>query len=212
MKIRSYLFWLVLPLCLVTVLSCGKVDKISAIKKGHFNDAPNITVEELINRYKFIDTASISWELLTDANKNEYVRVTGRFDKLDILLGQLYEKINTGEMDVSMVIGTLDSFFYECLVSDEVAMTGADVITLKTSYFEPDYFSGDGFFNCGGGALSIDFLVKDDSGFEIDEAFITFNMTSPVDDAEVAYTFVVPVNNATISDLLLNNTDIGLGF
>jgi hypothetical protein len=66
----------------IGLAACGGGGKaVDVVRKGHFDTAPNITIEELVRRYQYTDPKSVKWELVTDANKNEFVRVSAGFDE-----------------------------------------------------------------------------------------------------------------------------------
>jgi hypothetical protein len=71
MKRESFLQAAVLAVVLAALVSCvgGNSKAVNAVKKGHFDAAPNITVEELDRHYQYVDPKSVKWELVTDAKQ-----------------------------------------------------------------------------------------------------------------------------------------------
>jgi hypothetical protein len=226
---KEFFLWIVaLAVVLAVLASCsgGNSKAVNMVKKGHFDAAPNITVEELARRYQYVDARSVKWELVTDANKNEFVKVSSRFNgEALIVFAGVRERVNAGEADVSVLVGSHDAFFKNLFwtaggygndgsveFKGPPGLTGQDV---ANGYFEPDYADGSSpiYFGCEGGELSILFTVDTEGKFAIKDGSIAFNMTSPVygDGAAAKYDLILNfTTDAEINclvDMLVNNAD-----
>jgi hypothetical protein len=194
------------------------------VRKGHFDAAPKVTVEELVSRYQYTDPKTVKWELVTDDNKNDFVRVSAKFDsEALIVFAGARERVNSGSADISVLAGSSDGFFKNLFWQ---AGDGSEYVEFKSpngpggqdvaiGYFEPEF--GDGpprvYFNCTGGELSIFFTVDTEGRFAIRDGTLTFNMTSPVygDDDESKYDLVLSFKTEAditcLLNMLVNNAD-----
>jgi hypothetical protein len=228
MRRKYFLRTATLAVVLAAIASCGGGNSkaVNAVKKGHFDAAPNITVEELAQRYQYVDPKSVKWELITDANKNEFVKVSSRFNgEALIIFAGVRERVNAGEADVSVLVGSHDAFFKNLFwtaggygndgsieFKGPQGLTGQDV---ANGYFEPDYGDGSSpvYFGCEGGELSIFFTVDTEGRFAIKDGSIVFNMSSPVygDDTAAKYDLIINFTTEAdincLLDMLVNNSD-----
>jgi hypothetical protein len=189
---------------------------VSAGKKGHFAQAPKITVEEILNRYQFIDASSVTWALVADANKNEFVEVSARFNNdLGILFNHVQEGIISGMMDVSVLM-SIEHEFFAALLNEKgfkAEDNGVSYFELLQNKFEPDY--GDpnapSFFNCSGGILILNFTVDKSKLIKTEKATLVFDMQSPMKySGEVEkYQLIYSIMAENAENMLVNNTDIG---
>ncbi|MDR2477981.1 MAG: hypothetical protein LBD48_01565 [Treponema sp.] len=203
--------------------SCkGDDNAVSAVKKGHFDAAPKITVGELVSRYKYTDSKSVRWELVTDENNNESVTVSAQFDReARIVFAGIRERIDSGEADFSLLAGSNDAFFGELLNEASSGNGKAEYrgpmgiagppVWQAMFQFEPDYESGSVFFHCQGGVLEITFTADAEGKFSIKQGSITFNMTSPDGDDELEYDLAINLSSKEelrcLEDMLVNNAD-----
>jgi hypothetical protein len=204
-----------LVLAVFGLLSCSSGGIVSASKKGHFAEAANITLEALVKRYQFIDAASIKWTAVTDANNNEFAEVSVRFDKnLDIIFNHFQEYINTGAMDVSVLMNQKHQFF-DSLLNEKgfrVEDDSSSYTSLRFNMFEPDY--GDPrapvFFNCSGGTMILNLTVDKSKLVKIENATLVFDMQSPMTYSKdvKTYQLIYPLAIENVESALVNNTDI----
>jgi hypothetical protein len=212
--------------------SCkGDDNAVSAVKKGHFDAAPKITVEALVKRYQYADPKSVKWELVTDENNNESVTVSAQFDReARIVFAGIRDRIDSGEADFSLLTGSNDEFFGELLSEASsgngkaeyrgpMGMAGPPVWQAMFQ-FEPDYESGSVFFHCQGGVVEIIFTADAEGKFSIKQGSVTFNMTSPDGEEELEYDLVINLSSKEdlrcLEAMLVNNADFarsaGLNF
>jgi hypothetical protein len=202
----------------VLLLSCKSCDIVSGSKKGHLGQAPNITFGELVNRYQFIDTASVKWDSITDSNNNVFVEVSAQFDNgLGILFNSLQTRIYSGEMDITVLMYQKHNFF-DSLLNEEgfrVEDDSSSYMSLRFNIFEPDY--GDpgtpSFFSCNGGTLALNCTVDKKGLVRIENATLVFDMQSPMRySGDVSsYQLIYPVDAEIVENMLVNNTDIRIG-
>jgi hypothetical protein len=218
MKNASRVLFLGLPLFLLMAVSCGKKDVIASVKQGHFQDAPKITVEEILGKYRYTDPSSIVWEKVLDENKNEYVRATIGFENADILTASLAKRVVSYSMDYVMIWEYLDRFFYETARSDNAEILSDEGVTqldIRVNHYPADVYDQDkpSFFKLKGGKLSADFPVNDKQKgvFEIGKARIVFNFESPDQYGNtMKYSVGIPLRRKLATDILLDNADIDL--
>ncbi|GHU48454.1 hypothetical protein FACS1894200_05560 [Spirochaetia bacterium] len=215
----------VIALILSAVVSCGgKPNPVDVVKKGHFDGVPNTTLEELVSRYQYTDPKTVKWELVTDANKNELVKVCARFDEQVLpVFASVQELIDSGQRHYTVLDATKDDFFKEICTrllrketgvefksSDKTPLRGADVtvMDIEESYFEPQYTPGtddvslNTYFTCTGGELALLFTVEGER-FSVKNYTLTFNMTSTIEElaseryvgADVNYDLIVTEEN-----------------
>ncbi|MDR2500455.1 MAG: hypothetical protein LBD37_05170 [Treponema sp.] len=204
--------------------SCkGDGNAVSAVKKGHFDAAPKITVEALVKRYQYTDPKSVTWELVTDDNNNESVKVSARFDREALIVfAGVRERVASGAADSSVLAGSNDRFFGELLreassgngkaeYKGPMGMAGPPVWQAMMFRFEPDYESGGVFFHCQGGVLEIIFTADAEGKFSIKQGSITFNMTSLDGDDELKYDLAINLSSKEeiqcLEAMLVNNAD-----
>jgi hypothetical protein len=198
------------------LFSCTSGDIVSRSKKGHLKQAPNITFQELVNRYQFIDSTSVKWTSITDSNKNEIVEVSVQFDKnAGILFNTVQDRINSGMMDITVLMNIKHEFFASLLTKEgfKVEDDSSSFMSLRFNMFEPDYGdpSAPVFFNCEGGALTIKSTVDKSGLVTIENAMLVFNMRSPMSySGDVAvYQLIYPIEAEIAENMLVKNIDIG---
>jgi hypothetical protein len=197
------------------LFSCKSGDIVSAVKKGHFNAAPNITLEELVGRYQFVDAASINWTSITDANKNDFAEVSAKFDdNLGIIFNGIQGMISSGMMDVTVLMGMRHNFF-DALLNEEgfkVDDGSSSYMSLRFNMFEPGYGDPNApyFFNCNGGTLTVDFTVDKSGLVKIAKATLIFDMQSPMENGDIKeYQLIYPIQVEAAENMLVNNTEVG---
>jgi hypothetical protein len=207
--------WGMLLIVAFSMLSCKSGgDIVSSSKKGHFGQAPNITLEELLNRYQFIDASSINWVPTADTNKNEFAEVSARIDgSLGILFSRFQGLIDSGMFDVSVLMNKKHEFFDSLLNEEGFKVEGNSFsyMELRFDKFAPDYGdpSAPVFFNCNGGVLTLDCTVDKDKQVKIEKATLVFDMQSPWANGDIAkYQLIYPIAVEVAENMLVNNTGI----
>ena len=213
----------------VSITACGgKKDTIASVKKGHFTAAPNITVEELVKRYQYIESDTTTWKLENDINNNEHVISASHFEGTDILLAGILEKVWSDiTMDVSVVSHYWDEFFFKFLGSmnsgnhetydfriddipiDEYTAVGHnDIFSAYGTFDHDDHMTI--FFKCTGGEFIIDFVVNNDGSVDVKGGKLILHMVSPVFGKDVDYECIYNLNGNLIKEKLLSNSDLGI--
>jgi len=212
---NSFHFWTLA--LLVIVVSCAMPDTISRAKGSHLQGAPNITLEELVTRYQYIDADTITWELASDANKNEYVKAAAHFDNLSIIFADITARITSGMYDVSMLSAAADEYFHNFVFQ---AMSGAkgyqfnsegvSLNQLQYNHFEPDYGEphAQDFFECTGGDLSVYVSVDRGGNASVTSGTLRFLMVSPIDGNDEQYEFIADIPGDMIREALLNDRQL----
>jgi hypothetical protein len=204
-------------LTVFTIISCKPGDITSRVKKGHLEQSPKITFEELVKRYQFIDKSTIKWNPMTDANKNEFIEVSAHFDKgqgLKILFNNFISSVESGMMDSSILVQKNYEFF-ESLLNEKGFKSEDDsssFMSLRFNMFEPDYGnpSASDFFNCNGGTFILKSTVDKNGQVKIEKATLIFDMQSPMrySGSTVIYKLIYQLDVKTAANMLINNTDI----
>jgi len=209
---------LILSALILSITACGgKKDATTTVKKGHFTEAPKITVEEIVKRYKYTKPDTITWKLEKDANNNEYVVSESHFEDENIILAGMREKLYSGAIDTSVISHYWDEFFWMFFAS----MNSGDHKTYdlrSEGYILPydimreyDNFDHDNhmkvFYDCKGGNLIIDFVVNDDKIVDVKGGKLIFNMVSPVDGKDEEYECIYNLDRNLLKEKLLSNSD-----
>jgi hypothetical protein len=212
---------LILSAIILSIMACGgKKDAITTVKKGHFTEAPKITVEEIVKRYKFIKPDTITWKLEKDINNNEYVVSASRFENGDIILAGMREKLYTGAIDTSVISHYWDGFFWNFFAS----MNSGDHKTydlrsesfihpydIMTEYYDFDHDNPmKSFYSCKGGDLIIDFVISDGEIVDVKGGKLKFNMVSPVEGKDEEYECIYNLDRNLLKEKLLSNSDFGI--
>jgi hypothetical protein len=219
---------LILSALILSITACGgKKDAITTVKKGHFTEAPKITVEEVVKRYKFIKPNTIMWKLEKDINNNEYVVSTSHFEDENIILAGMREKLYSGAIDTSVISYYWDEFFFKFLASmnsgdhetfdfniGDYPIDKYTAINHLDIMQESFAFDNDNpmtiFFDCKGGDLIIDFGANDDGSVDVKGGKLIFKMVSPVLGKEVEYECIYNLKKNMIKEKLLSNSDFGI--
>lgn len=194
-----------------SVLSCKSGNMVSNVKKGHFEQAPKMTLGELVNRYQFIDAAAIRWTSVTDANKNEFAEFSVSVDtSLDILFHSLQEKINKGQRTELRFFW--HSFFEDLLTTENFRSDAISLglLTARVWNYRPNYDSwSPDFFNCDACALTMRFSIDNNKVVTTQAASLTFSITSPLEGNDVKYELIYNISAENAEKMLLDNVDIG---
>jgi len=219
---------LILSVLILSIMACGgKKDAITAVKKGHFTEAPKITVEEIVKRYKFIKPNTITWESGKDINNNEYVVSTSHFEGEAIILAGMREKLDSGAIDTSVISSYWNDFFMKFLTS--MYSGNHEIYDFKIGDYPIDKYSSIDhseimqefnnfdndnpmtiFFDCKGGDLIIFFMVNDDGSVDVVDGGLIFNMVSPVLGKKVEYECIYNLDIDLLMEKLLSNSDFGI--
>jgi hypothetical protein len=205
-----------LSLFVMVIIACGG-DAVKSAQKGHFKNAPKITLQEVIARYQYIDSSSIKWGIVSDQNNNEFVSVSMNFDENSLIVfAALQERIMSGSFDGESAIFVVDDFYKDILWN--TAKWGTKIEGLGYTegifhaYFEPDIYERKTFFNGKGGTLTIYFKPdsSDKNVYDIADASLQFNLESPIysDDELVEYSTSIFPGKEAITRMLLDNIDL----
>jgi hypothetical protein len=199
---------------------CGKTDAVESVKKGHLSVAPNITLKELLQKYQYIDGASIRWEKVSDENKNEFVRATMHFPDYKIIAASTEKKAEDGMIEYAMLRQLLDEFYWNATIKSTEITSDAGITLgdIRSDYYARDFFDLDdhttpAFFSLTGGVLQLNFSIDEKSkgSYEIHDAKIFFDFESPDGNGSIMkYQVGVPIGNELVSSMLVKNIDMGL--
>ena len=219
---------LILSAIILSITACGgKKDAITTVKKGHFTEAPKITVGEIVKRYKYIKPDTITWKPEKDANNNEFVVSESLFEGNDIVLAGMREQMRSGAIDSSVIRHYWNEFIWKFLASmntgnHETYDFRIDDIRIDqyTSVMHYDLMEGyrdfdhddpsTAFFSCKGGNLIIDFAANDDGSVDVKRGKLIFNMVSPVLGKEVEYDCIYNLDRNLLKEKLLSNSDFDI--
>jgi hypothetical protein len=206
-------------LFVTVIIACGGGDAVMSAQKGHFKSAPKITLQEVIARYKYIDSTSIKWELVSDQNNNEFVSASMNFDEGNLIVfAALQEMILSGSIDVESAIFIADDFYKDILWN--TAKWGTEIEGLGYTYtegifrwyFEPDIYEHKTYFNGKGGSLTIYFIPdpSEKNVYDIAETRLQFNLESPIyiEDELVEYSASIFPEKELVTRMLLDNIDL----
>ena len=187
-------------------VSCGG-NSVGALKGGHFKDAPRITINEVVSRYKHINKSSLKWEVDKDINKNEYSRISMNFDnKSMIVFGTLQEMILSGEYDSGSAIFVEDNFYHDIYYNQskwEADVGNVHMPSFASEYFKPNLETGESFFTLIDGTLAVYFeqTPSNKKTYEVTKARMRFNF-------ENNYSAEITVDNKVITRMFLENIDM----